>query len=267
VSAPLKKRRPYAVSLPVETVEDRRLDMTARGVLATLIAKPNGWDVRADALARENDYDGRLRILSALRKLGAAGYYRLVRRQVFGAEAAALERRSGTWVTETEVSDVPVQEWADEAAERERVRLARREAKRRKHIQAVPPPKSREPHSGAPDSGQPESGHRDSLSSSLTVTPDGVTSTQRRPPQPPAPRGEHRCAEGHTRPVRDCCTDRAVRTRAAAERAEADRQAARRSLADVTASMPAPSPATNERGRAAVNAAVAALAARRSVPS
>lgn len=97
------------VDAPFTTVdnsvaEDSTLSYRARGVLLSLLAKPNGWSVRADAIARGGT-EGRDAILTALRELGARGHYRIVR-----------YRDGGRWKTVTELSHRPVQAWADEWA-------------------------------------------------------------------------------------------------------------------------------------------------------
>lgn len=101
--------RLHKVDAPFTTVdnavaEDSTLSYRARGVLVSLLAKPDGWSVRADAIARGGK-EGRDAILTALRELGARGHYRIVR-----------YRDGSQWKTVTEIAHRPVQEWADEWA-------------------------------------------------------------------------------------------------------------------------------------------------------
>jgi len=177
--AVLRKRRPQAVSLPVATLEDERLSWRARGVLAGLVAKPDGWDVRSEAIARAGT-EGRDAVLAALRELGRCGYYRVARRQLVGAEAAAAGVRPGVWVTVTEISDVPVPAWQQEWAAGE-------------EAGGKPPPPTRRPppagagptgvglpdsgtgdglpDAGGPDAGAPGPGHSDATKSNYLTDP------------------------------------------------------------------------------------------------
>jgi hypothetical protein len=138
------RKRPFAVSLPVATVEDDTLSWRARGVLAGILAKPDGWDVRADQIARAGK-EGRGAILTALRELRDRGYLRTIRRQLVGDEAAAAGQRSGTWVTETEASHEPVAEWIAEAESARKARRVR--------TTGVGLPDVGQPNAGSPDVG------------------------------------------------------------------------------------------------------------------
>lgn len=90
--------------LPNATLRDDRLTYCARGVLAELLTRPEGWETNADALsdrARRHRGDvvgeGRRGLRSAFAELEAAGY--IIRRR----EKAA----KGRFVTVLEVYDVP----------------------------------------------------------------------------------------------------------------------------------------------------------------
>lgn len=87
-------------TIPNATIEDRRLSPEAVGVLARLLAKPDGWEVRAYQVENENGIrkDARRRIFSELETAGYASR-RKVRRDngTFGwvVEIYAISRLSG----------------------------------------------------------------------------------------------------------------------------------------------------------------------------
>jgi hypothetical protein len=90
--------------LPNATLRDDRLTYCARGVLAELLTRPEGWETNADALsdrARRHRGDvvgeGRRGLRSAFAELEVAGY--IIRRK----EKAA----KGRFVTVLEIYDVP----------------------------------------------------------------------------------------------------------------------------------------------------------------
>lgn len=90
--------------LPNATLRDDRLTYCARGVLAELLTRPEGWETNADALsdrARRHRGDvvgeGRRGLRSAFAELETAGY--IIRRK----EKAA----KGRFVTVLEIYDVP----------------------------------------------------------------------------------------------------------------------------------------------------------------
>lgn len=78
-------------TIPNATIEDNRLSPEAVGVLARLLAKPDGWEVRAYQVEHENGIrkDARRRIFS---ELETAGY----------ASRRKVRRDNGTfgWVVE-----------------------------------------------------------------------------------------------------------------------------------------------------------------------
>lgn len=114
--ASLRKVSAGWTALPNELLQDAGLSYAARGILGYLLSKPEGWDVRAAAIAAESPRDprtGRPReslaaVRRALRDLGAAGYYRIVRQQRPDS-AGRL-----TWVTETWVGRDPSPAWRAE---------------------------------------------------------------------------------------------------------------------------------------------------------
>ncbi|WP_116211662.1 hypothetical protein [Streptomyces olivoreticuli] len=104
--------------LPTATLEDSRLSFRARGILAFLIAKPDDWEARTDAIARAGK-EGRDAVRKAVQELKVTGYYRVVDDR----------RGDGTLRCYTEVFDT-AQEWvAEEYREKETRRLARKAAR------------------------------------------------------------------------------------------------------------------------------------------
>lgn len=84
------------VIIPNAALEDVRLSGKARGYLAYLLSRPDGWSGDSRSLAQVFP-DGRDAILSGLRELEKARY--LVRTRKRGAK--------GRWVTGQEIFDVP----------------------------------------------------------------------------------------------------------------------------------------------------------------
>ncbi|MEU5428525.1 hypothetical protein ACH4UT_10355 [Streptomyces sp. NPDC020799] len=97
------------------TLEDSRLSFRARGILAFLLAKPDGWIARTEAIATQGK-EGRDAVRNAVKELKDVGYYRVV-----------TERHSNGQITRyTEVFDV-AQDWvAEEHRASEARRLARK---------------------------------------------------------------------------------------------------------------------------------------------
>ena len=106
VTGGLRKRAHSYLNVPSATVTDGRLSFKARGILAYLLDKPAGWDVRSVAIAADSP-DGKAAVQAGLRELARAGYYRIERRRLL----------DGRLVTGTAVSEEPVASWASEYAE------------------------------------------------------------------------------------------------------------------------------------------------------
>ena len=106
VSGGLRKRARSYLHVPSATVADGRLSFKARGILAYLLDKPAGWDVRSVAIAADSP-DGKAAVQAGLRELARAGYYRIERRRLL----------DGRLVIGTAVSEEPVASWAAEYAE------------------------------------------------------------------------------------------------------------------------------------------------------
>lgn len=84
-------------SIPNAALENETLSFRARGLLAYLLSRPDGWETDSERLARAGK-EGREAVRTALNELVGAGY--LVRRKSQG------ER--GRWRTDTFVYDEPV---------------------------------------------------------------------------------------------------------------------------------------------------------------
>ncbi|MBV9024400.1 MAG: hypothetical protein JO362_11565 [Streptomycetaceae bacterium] len=82
--------------LPNALLQDRRLSYTARGLLADLLSRPDGWSEDGRHMA-DTSPQGRLAIAKALRELKAFGYYRVDK----------VRRSDGTFVSEAHVYDTP----------------------------------------------------------------------------------------------------------------------------------------------------------------
>lgn len=85
------------VQVPNDTARDRRLSFKAVGVLVHILSLPDESPISADYLA-EGHTDGRSAVLTALRELTEAGYYRAERRRT----------EAGTFRMEVTVSNVPM---------------------------------------------------------------------------------------------------------------------------------------------------------------
>lgn len=87
-------------SIPNQALEDGRLSLKARGLLAYLLGRPDGWDTSARRLARSAHalVDGRDAILSGLSELQRTGY--LVR-------SRAQDPSTGHWSSMAIIHAVP----------------------------------------------------------------------------------------------------------------------------------------------------------------
>ncbi|WP_406113569.1 hypothetical protein [Kitasatospora purpeofusca] len=82
--------------LPNGLLQDRRLSYTARGLLADLLSRPDGWREDGRHMA-DTSSQGRGTVRRALKELADAGYYRVVR----------VRRPDGTIRSEAHVFDLP----------------------------------------------------------------------------------------------------------------------------------------------------------------
>ena len=88
-------------------LQDQSLSYRARGLLASILSRPDNWRTDAAQLAREGR-EGREAVLSTLRELTEAGYIVRTKRQITRAEAAADDSlKAGQWVSSTTVYDTP----------------------------------------------------------------------------------------------------------------------------------------------------------------
>ena len=84
--------------LPNALLQDRRLSYTARGLLADLLSRPDGWREDGRHMA-DSSPQGRLTIARALKELGAFGYYRVEK----------VRQDDGTILSVAHVWDTPQQ--------------------------------------------------------------------------------------------------------------------------------------------------------------
>ncbi|WP_370092561.1 hypothetical protein [Streptacidiphilus sp. MAP12-20] len=83
-------------ALPNYLLQDRRLSYTARGLLADLLSRPDGWREDGRQMA-DSSPQGRTAVAKALRELARAGYYRVEK----------VRQADGTVVSEAHVYDTP----------------------------------------------------------------------------------------------------------------------------------------------------------------
>ena len=86
------------IVLPNSLVQDRRLTYTARGLLADLLSRPDGWREDGRHMA-DSSPQGRLTIARALKELTAFGYYRVEK----------VRQEDGTILSVAHVWDTPQQ--------------------------------------------------------------------------------------------------------------------------------------------------------------
>ena len=79
-----------------DVLRDDRLSFRARGILASILSRPDNWRTDSESLSRESK-EGRTAILTALKELESVGY---LRRNKF-------QNEKGHWVTESLVFDKP----------------------------------------------------------------------------------------------------------------------------------------------------------------
>lgn len=91
----IARRRQY-VTLDSRAVNDRRMSFRARGILAWLLEKPDGWTVNATAISNAGK-EGRDAVRAALDELEGGGY--LVRSKYRDA--------GGVWRTEAVIYEHP----------------------------------------------------------------------------------------------------------------------------------------------------------------
>lgn len=105
----LRKRKRRYLNIPSDTIDDGNLSLKALGLLNVILNKPEGWVVRADAIARsrkptdpeKKGKDGRDSVAAGLRELAQHGYYRVERRRL----------KDGTFKMGNAVSEEPVPSW------------------------------------------------------------------------------------------------------------------------------------------------------------
>ncbi|MFC4512272.1 hypothetical protein [Streptomyces ehimensis] len=150
--------------LPTATLEDSRLSFRARGILAFLIAKPDDWEARTDAIARAGK-EGRDAVRKAVQELKVTGYYRVVDDR----------RGDGTLRCYTEVFDT-AQEWvAEEYREKEARRLTRKAARQIEEEKANEVTEDGISGVGEPGAGEPVAGESGVITKTQTKIPPTPT--------------------------------------------------------------------------------------------
>lgn len=102
----MRKRTAPFVQVSSKTVNNPDLSLRSIGLLAWLLDKPSGWDVRSEAIAKKTK-EGRDAIRKALHELGAVGHYRIERRHML----------TGQFEMGTALSYDPDPDWAAQYAE------------------------------------------------------------------------------------------------------------------------------------------------------
>jgi len=77
-------------------LRDEQLSFRARGILASILSRPDNWRTDSESLARESK-EGRTAILTALKELEQVGYL----------QRKKYQNEKGHWVTESLVFDKP----------------------------------------------------------------------------------------------------------------------------------------------------------------
>jgi hypothetical protein len=90
-----------------EVLQDERLSFRARGVLASILSRPDNWRCSAWDLAKEG-IEGRRAILTALTELETYGY--LVR--------SKKQDEAGKWSTSSYIYDTPVDKGVDKSVDK-----------------------------------------------------------------------------------------------------------------------------------------------------
>lgn len=107
----IRRSRPEAdfTIIPNSALRDDRLSYCARGVLAELLSRPNGWETNADALSERarrrrgnKSGEGRRAMRAAFSELEAAGYMIRKRERIPRGEPGG-----GNFLTVLEVHDTP----------------------------------------------------------------------------------------------------------------------------------------------------------------
>jgi len=79
-----------------DVLRDQQLSFRARGILASILSRPDNWRTDSESLARESK-EGRTAILTALKELEEVGYL----------QRKKYQNEKGHWVTESLVFDKP----------------------------------------------------------------------------------------------------------------------------------------------------------------
>ena len=127
------------IVLPNVLLQDRRLTYTARGLLADLLSRPEGWREDGRQMA-DRSPQGRLAVAKALKELAAFGYYRVDK----------VRQEDGTILSVAHVWDTPQVTPALTRSGSGTARSGRRDALPVKDREKEPtlPPRAQEPQGG-----------------------------------------------------------------------------------------------------------------------
>lgn len=95
------RRRQNFTVIPNEAIDDERMSFRARGLLAYLLSRPDGWTTSAERLASVAT-EGRDAVRTALREIEDAGYLR-----------RTVSRVGGRFASDWQVVDEPERETSD----------------------------------------------------------------------------------------------------------------------------------------------------------
>lgn len=190
-----------------ELLNDSRLSFRARGVLAYLLSKPDGWRVRRESIAAEGK-EGREAIRRALLELREAGYYHVrVERMKDGTLASysdLFEEPREADPSLAGVKPIDVDDELNDQGEEE-------------------PTGVQKPDAGQPDTGSPDAGKLDALVST------GSKHLEKYPPTPAnageleAEQGQRRCPQHRGQEKPPACRACGTNPRALAKAAKTHR--------------------------------------------
>ena len=109
-------------------LEDNRLSMKAKGILAYLLTKPNNWKVIVADIVKHCK-DGKSAIYAGLKELKENGYYK--KEEIRSEDGSRIVR----W--ESTVYEVPMEIFSDEELEQKKTSTLEKEVKRIKEIEQV----------------------------------------------------------------------------------------------------------------------------------
>ncbi|WP_152627391.1 hypothetical protein [Streptacidiphilus melanogenes] len=163
-------------ALPNYLLQDRRLSYTARGLLADLLSRPDGWREDGRQMA-DSSPQGRTAVAKALRELARAGYYRVEK----------IRQTDGTVVSESHVYDTPQPDPAAKVAGSGRRTVGRPDALPKDLVKEPSHPHPADRVDTARGSGLPGNGEGGRETAPDTTTARGEQATDSVPTAPVTP--------------------------------------------------------------------------------